>query len=238
MEMKKLLLAGAAALLFSTAAYAHGDHDDGPDISGTLNDLDGSNTHVTYTGDVPDNDFDEAATSVDARFTLRGTVSKVCALGGVDLEGGGLANDGLINMGTIGIEAGDDTAVSSQFEMTGPIEIDINSPTGGCNYNNRVTVTKNHVDGLRNLNPGNYDSAQFRTNIPYSAAFKFIGVETGQGTGSATHVTASTSQVSATKTFGAWRSAWELDIDAPRVTDKGLVGGTYEGVVTVLVEII
>ena len=60
----------------------------------------------------------------------------------------------------------------------------------------------------------------------------------GTGTGTAQAITASTAQVSNTGTFGAWRSAWELDIDAPAVTDKGLVGGTYEGVVTVLVEII
>lgn len=229
--MKKLLLIGAGALLASTAANA-------ANTSGSFNDWDASADHVTWSATTPDNSNDDANQTVTAQFTMNGTVDKTCAIQGVD---GGYANglsSSSMDLGTIGINAGDDSSVTDLFTMTGPVQLNIHSAAAGCNYNNSLTLTKSSANGLLNTSPGSYDSNQFQANIPYAATASFVGVQSGVGAGSPQSVNIDSISSSNGGTFGAWRSPLDIDVTMPQVTGKGLVGGQYTGTLTVTLAII
>lgn len=229
--MKKLLLLGAASLLITTTANA-------APITGSLNDLDGSSYHVTYSGSSTDNQFEDAAATLSAQFTLHGNVTKTCAISGVDDHGGGLNGD--VDLGTIGISAGDDQAVNTLFTMTGPTNVTLHADAAGCNYRNNLKVAKDSALGLVNATPGSYDSNQFQANIPYAATAAFTGVADGAGAiaGTPQNVTVNSASLSANSNFGAWRSPLDISVTLPAVTSKGLVGGTYAGTLTVTLAII
>ena len=225
--MKKVIFFATAAAMLSSTAYA-------APVSGSFSDGDGSSTTLTYSGTTPDNYFDDAGTNVSAQFTFRGNVSSVCAMQAVD-AGSGPGLTGTVDLGTIGISAGDDQSVASLFTMTGPAHVTIHSDAAGCNYRNQVALEKDSVRGLRNTAPGSYDSDQFQANIPYSATASFTGVAAGAGhvAGTAQTVAVSTTQLRNRGNFGAWRSPLDIAVDMPQVTGKGLVGGDYEGTLTV-----
>ena len=229
--MKKLLLLGAASLLITTSANAL-------PISGTLNDNDGSSHHVTYSGNSSDDQFEDAAPTLVAQFSLHGSVTKTCAISGVDDFGGGL--QGNVDLGTIGITAGDDQALNTLFTMTGPTNVTLHSDAAGCNYRNNLKVAKDSALGLVNATPGSYDSNQFQANIPYAATAAFTGVADGAGAvaGTAQNVTVNSASLAADSNFGAWRSPLDISVTLPAVTSKGLVGGTYAGTLTVTLAII
>ena len=223
--MKKIVMLGASALLFSSTAYAG-------TISGTLQDPDFSADTMSYSGSVSDNQGEDAAKTITAQFTLSGSVDRVCAVNGVDA--GQIGLNGTVNLGTIGINAGDDTSLSSLFTMTGPAVVDIQSAAAGCNYENTVSLAKsNGTNGLTNVAPGGYDTTQFQANIPYGATARFTGVATGVvGAGTAQFLGANKTTASATGNFGAWRSPLDIHVEIPQVTGKGLVGGDYSDVLT------
>lgn len=231
--MKKYLLIGVAtAAMFGTAANAGTG-------SGTLEDNDGSPEMVAYSWTTPDNDFEDAGETISAQFSFHGEVTKVCAIQGVDNDSPhGLSGD--IDLGTIGISAGDDQAVNTLFTMAGPATVDIESAAAGCNYRNTLTLEKDDAAGLVNTNPGSYDSDRFQANIPYAATARFRGVTDGAGavSGSAQSVQVGVNDTSASGTFGAWRSPLRLRVNIPRVTGKGLVGGEYTGDLTLTLAII
>lgn len=229
--MRKVLLIGACALLASTAANATNN-------SGTFYDGDGSSYGVSFSSNTSDNFGDDANSAVTAQFTLTGNVDKTCAIGGVDGFGGTTSGlNATVDLGTIGISAGDDQSYDSLFTMTGPATVQLNSAAAGCNYNNTLSLTKSSADGLVNSNPGSYDSSQFQANIPYAATATFTGVQSGTGTGTTQTVTVDTASAANSGTFGAWRSPLQIDVNAPQVTGKGLVGGTYSGTLTVTLAI-
>ena len=228
--MKKYLLIGAASFVFASAANAG-------TTSGTLVDGDNSAHTVSYTTSSGNDDFEDAGKSISAQFTLKGTVTKTCAIQGVDNESPGLS--GTIDVGTIGIRAGDELAVGDQFTMTGPIQVTVKSASAGCNYNSTVKVEKSSALGMINATPGSYDSNQFQANIPYAATASFTGVAAGAGAiaGTAQSVTVNSAGTVNSGNFGAWRSPLQLDVTAPTVTGKGLVGGEYSGVVTLTISL-
>ena len=233
--MKNILMVGAAAMLLSTTAYAG-------TTSGSLPDHDGSVNAVTYTANTSDNQFEDAGQRVVAKFTLRGSVSKVCAIQGVDVAGDGVESgpglDATINLGTIGISAGDDQAVNTLFTMTGPANVDIQSAAAGCNYENALTLSKNHVAGLVNNSGSGYDSNRFQANLPYAVTARFHGVPSGVvGPGTPQSVQVSTTQASNSGNFGAWRSPLDVRVRIPQVHGKGLVGGTYQDTLTLTLAI-
>lgn len=232
--MKKILMLGAGALLFSTTAYA------GP-VSGQFNDNDTSSNHVTWSGTTPDNSSDDSGTKVQAVFTLTGSVDKTCAIQGVD--GSNNFTNGLdhatINLGTIGISAGDDQSVDTLFTMTGPVQLNIHSAAAGCNAANIMLLSKSDAHGLINNNPGSYDTNQFQANIPYAVTASFTGVGAGAGAvaGTAQTVNVDSAHIGQVGLFGAWRSPLDIDITAP-APSKGLVGGTYQGTLTLELAVI
>ena len=231
--MKKYLLIGAASLIFASAANA-------ATTTGTLHDSDGSVPRLNYTTSAGDNEGEDYGPSITAKFTLKGKVLKTCSIQAVDSHGDeGVGLNGTIDVGTIGIRAGDELALADQFTMTGPIQIHIDSAAAGCNYNSTVKVEKSSAKGLVNLTPGSYDSNQFQANIPYAATASFTGVAAGAGAvaGTAQSVNVDSASVMNSGNFGAWRSKLNLDVTAPTVTGKGLVGGTYEGVVTLTISL-
>ena len=224
--MKTILLLGASALMMGTAANAGTN-------GGTFYDGDGSSYGVSWNSSTWDDFNDDAANTVNAQFTLHGTVNKYCAVAGVD---GGVSNglqNSTVDLGTIGVNVGDDTAASQLFTMSGPAHVNIDSAAAGCNYNNTVTLSKDDIRGLVNTNPGGYDSSQFQANIPYEVVASFTGVPINTvGAGSTQTVDVATNANSASGQFGAWRSPLHLDVNIPQVSSNGLVAGTYQGTVT------
>jgi hypothetical protein len=224
--MKKFLLLGAASMMISTAAFAN-------PFSGTLTDNDSSANKFSFTGSSPNDQFEDADDNLSAKFTLSGDVTKTCAIMGVDDGAPGLS--GTIDLGTIGISAGDDQAVTTLFNMTGQANVKLSTAAAGCNYKNQLSLSKDSVKGLVNALAGSYDTNQFQANIPYSVKATFTGVSNTAGAvaGTPQQVDVSTTALSGAGQFGAWRSA--LDI---AVTGKGLVGGSYDGTLTLSLAII
>lgn len=187
----------------------------------------GVGTRYIAHADAP-NDSETATPTVNVVFTLKGTVNKDCSF-----YAGNNANARNIDFGVIGVRTGDNENVNSAFEMVGPATAEIETLTAGCNFNNEVVITKNNAAGLVNSAAGGYDTDEFQANIPYSVNASWTGVAmnavTG-GTGQSLNV--STTQLTATKQQGAWRSDMEIDIVAPAITNKGLVAGSYNGTTT------
>lgn len=171
--------------------------------------------------------------AVTSRFTLAGTVTKDCSFySGDSTVSGGIFNQ-TIQLGTIGVQTGNNVNSSLAFDQNGPITANISTSTAGCNTANTVTVSKlNGVDGLKNPAPGSYDSNQFTDRIPYTVVATWTGIDSGVGIGGTKTITVAANDDTETKNQGAWRSSFDLSINAPAPT-KGLVAGTYTDAVTV-----
>ena len=171
----------------------------------------------------------EAATATQtAKFTLTGTVDKDCSFytGGQSTQA--------INLGTIGVRTGNNDNVTVAFNQTSAINANINSSTAGCNTQNQITITKgNGAAGLLNAAAIAYDNNQFTNKIPYSVVAKWQGVALGgAAAGSPQTLTAATTDSFKAVQVGAWRSSFNLDVNAP-VQSKGLIAGAYSDTVTV-----
>ena len=223
--MKKYILFAAASFAFATSAQAGS-------TSGTLQDPDGSAATLSWSGSTVDDQGEDYGPTIIAQVTVKGTVNATCSIYGVDNTNPGL-NDSM-NLGTIGITAGDELTASQLFNMAGPASANVHTNGAGCNAKNAVTVTKS-ANGLVNANPGVYDSAQFQANIPYSADVSFTGrtIAQGTGVGSTQHVNVALGAATGTGNFGAWRSPLDLNLTIPAVTGHGLVAGVYQDTVTV-----
>lgn len=228
--MKKYLLFAAASFALSTAAHAGS-------TGGTLKDGDNSASSLSWTGNTVNDQGEDYGPTIIAQFTVKGKVMATCSIYGVDNGDetkNGVGLSGTLDLGTIGITAGDELTASQLFNMAGPASANVHTNGAGCNAKNSVTVTKSK-DGLVNAAPGVYDNAQFQANIPYSADVSFTGRSISDGTGPGTlqHVNVASGAASNFGNFGAWRSPLNLDLTIPAVSGKGLVAGTYSDTVTV-----
>ena len=183
----------------------------------------------SITGNAPNN-TENASPTVTNAFTIRGNVDADCSFYGSNAEG----RD--INLGTIGIRAGNDEAVGNMFNMRAPASVSIATTAAGCNTNNTVSIQKDDVRGLVNNASVNFDDTQFQRNLPYSVNASFTGV----GQGSAGGVTSSNREIIVSETAdqgsnqnGAWRSAFNMGVTVPTPA-KGLIAGEYRGTVTVV----
>ena len=184
-------------------------------------------TRYTATADAPA-DSVAATPTVNVVFNLSGRVNKDCSF-----YSGNNAGARNIDFGVIGVRTGDNENVNNAFEMTGPAEADIDTLTAGCNFNNEVEITKSNVNGMVNAAAGGYDTNQFQANIPYSVNASWTGVALNAVTaGTPQSLNVATNILSGIKQQGAWRSNMAIDIDAPAITNKGLVAGTYTGTTT------
>ncbi|AMK18314.1 MULTISPECIES: hypothetical protein [Sphingobium] len=171
----------------------------------------------------------EAATATQtAKFTLSGTVDKDCSFysGGQQTQA--------INLGTIGVRTGNNDNVTIAFNQNGAINANVNTSTAGCNTQNQITITKgNGASGLLNAAAIAYDTNQFTNKIPYSVKATWQGVALGAPTtGTQQTLTATTDDSFKAVQVGAWRSAFNLDVNAP-VQPLGLIAGTYSDTITV-----
>lgn len=184
-------------------------------------------TRYTATADAP-SDSVAATPTVTVVFNLSGRVNKDCSF-----YSGNSASARNIDFGVIGVRTGDNENVNNAFEMVGPAEADIDTLTAGCNFNNEVEIAKSNVNGMVNSAAGGYDTNQFQANIPYSVNASWTGVALNAVTaGTPQSLNVATNVLSAVKSQGAWRSNMAIDIDAPAITNKGLVAGTYTGTTT------
>lgn len=175
-------------------------------------------------------DSEQATPTVDVQFAMSGKVSKDCSF----YSGNNYTtNVRDIDLGVIGVKTGDNENVGQAFEMTGNIDVDIQTLTAGCNFNNRVTIEKDSVKGLVNTAPGSYDTDEFRANIPYTVSASWQGVPRGgPAAGSTQNLSVGDNSKSGFLLQGAWRSQMDINITAAALSDKGLVAGTYEGTTT------
>jgi spore coat protein U-like protein len=191
----------------------------------------GFGTRYTASTTAPDNT--ELATPVVTNaFTLTGNVTKDCSF-----YAGNNASARTIDFGVIGVRTGNNENVGSAFEMAGDLNATINTLTAGCNFNNEVKIAKGNQwgDGMNLVgNPGGFDTTQFQTNIPYTVTAKWNGVaENAIEQGGEQELEVGLAEASDTKTQGAWRSAMNIAINAPAISNRGLVAGTYTDTMTV-----
>lgn len=200
-------------------------------IAGELGVATGYGTRYTATTSAPD-DTETATPTVSAAFTLTGSVNKDCSL-----YVGNNAAARNIDFGVIGVRTGDNENVNSAFEMAGDLNATVQSLTAGCNFNNEVTIAKGNQygDGMNLVgNPGGFDSSQFQTNIPYKVSASWTGVPLNYiGSGSPQSLNVGIAQASNSLQQGAWRSQMTIGINAPAITGRGLVAGTYQDTMTV-----
>lgn len=229
------LLAGVAAIaaVLGTAGAAN---------AGTATDsaVGGTNVSIPFLGNVfvpngalytaaigTQNNNGTAATTDGASFTLRGNVTPDCSFYT------GNSNSRTLDFGQIGVNVDDNVSPNDAFEMVSGITGNINTNVAGCNTNNRVTVSKGDVRGLVNNAPGGY-SAEFAANIPYSVNIQYDGSTTAAaGVTTARNATISTTQSGYSELNGAWRSGFNMFVNAPARTDRALVAGTYQDTLTV-----
>ena len=183
-----------------------------------------------YTAKATGSDDSETATpTVEVQFAMSGTVNRDCSF----YSGNNSGNVRNIDLGVIGVKTGNNENVNQAFDMTGNAEVDIQTLTAGCNFNNRVEIEKDNVKGLVNTAPGSYDTDQFRANIPYSVTASWTGVERGtRAAGETQTLTVGDNDKKGFKLQGAWRSQMDINITATALSDKGLVAGDYEGTTT------
>lgn len=173
---------------------------------------------------------DASANANKQTFTLTGKVNQDCSF----YAGGSAAHTVALN--TIGVRTNSTDNVSQAFNQAQDISANFNTATAGCNTNNTVAISTAHNGRLLNGTPGDYDGAQFTAEIPYSLNATWSGVDqTGAGSAPKQQQIkwdAGQGNGSFTKTGGAWRSSFNMDIVAP-AQSKGLVAGTYEDTITV-----
>ena len=185
-------------------------------------------TRYTAKADAP-GDTTPATQTVEVAFKLTGTVNKDCSF-----YAGNNSGAREIDFGVIGVRTGNNENVNNAFEMVGQAEADIDTLTAGCNFNNTVTIAKaNGVKGLVNAAPGGYDADEFQANIPYKVKASWQGTasQSGPGASSNQELNVDLAEASNQVLQGAWRSAMEIDIIAPRA-DKALVAGAYSDTMT------
>lgn len=172
---------------------------------------------------------DTATATQTAKFTLTGTVDKDCSF-----YSGSNNGQQAINLGTIGVRTGNNDNVTIAFNQNGAINANVNTSTAGCNTQNQITITKgNGASGLLNAAAIAYDTNQFTNKIPYSVKATWQGVALGAPTtGTQQTLTATTDDSFKAVQVGAWRSAFNLDVNAP-VQPLGLIAGTYSDTITV-----
>ena len=165
--------------------------------------------------------------SAGATFAMTGNVSTDCAF-----YTGGTNTD--IAFGTIGINAQGNNP-GAAFEMIGgnrTVSIDTN--LAGCNTRNTVTISK--TDLTNTSNTGGFDALQFTNRIPVSlnATFTAAGLgEQANGTTRTVSLTGTGIQ-SGGGTYGAWKSAMDIDLTLTN-PGLGLLAGDYAGSVSVLI---
>jgi len=164
-------------------------------------------------------------------FTLTGKVNQDCSF----YDGGSSAHT--IALNTIGVRTQSSDNVSQAFNQAGNITANFNTATAGCNTRNTVTVKSDKGGKLVNTATGlDYDGAQFTAEIPYSLKATWTGVAASGGAlqPGTQEISWTPGQytVAQTKTGGAWRSAFNMDIVAP-AQSKGLVAGDYTDTITV-----
>lgn len=165
-----------------------------------------------------------AATSDGATFTLKGAVSTDCAY----YSGTG---DQVLDFGTIGIYASDNTGPAAAFTMTDDASVEINTNLAGCNTVNTVTVSKvNMVSD----NTGGYDAAIFRNDLPFSVTAAYKAGATNANVAQNQSWTVGTGQSSDFRQHGAWKSAMSLNVVIPQ-QQKALLAGNYTGSVSVTI---
>jgi len=196
-------------------------------LAGELGVLAQVGTRYTAVADAP-SDSETATPTVSTTFNLSGSVNKDCSF-----YAGNNSSATTIDFGVIGVRTGNNENVNNAFEMVGPAFANIETLTAGCNFNNEVEITKSDVNGLVNSSGSGYDTDEFQANIPYSVTASWTGVALNAvtaGTGQSLNV--STSDLSGIKQQGAWRSAMDINFNAPAITNKGLVAGNYTGSTT------
>jgi hypothetical protein len=223
--MKKFLSIAAVALL-STAGAAQADtfsNAEGSIIGSAL----GLNGRYSDKGAVLGN-IEAATPTVTNKWTITGNVSKDCSFFG------GSQTGRTLDLGTIGVNTQANTGVNRAFNMVAPAAIGIATSTAGCNFKNKVSISKNAL-GLRNTDAQGYDTNEFQANIPYTVVASFIGSTNQSGPAAGTKQTLTVAQNSAGNEWngGAWRSSFSMAITAA-APDKGLVAGTYSDDVTVV----
>lgn len=229
--MKNIVFRSAAAIAamatFATAAQA------GPNVA-VHESAGGTDFYVGGAAGVNTpavgNNADTAVTSVQNQFTITGAVTKDCSVY-AGTTGRALRT---VDVGQIGVNTQDNISNSNAFEMVSPIHVDITSWNAGCNFNNTVSLAKSAA-GLVNATPGGYDSAQFTANIPYTLSALFVAPTSQSGAAGAPGQNLQVGLNSATNSgnYGAWRSRLMLQVDAPAITDRALVAGTYQDTITV-----
>jgi hypothetical protein len=170
---------------------------------------------------------ESAVNTISADFVLSGTVSTDCSFytGGVSSQ--------TINLGTIGIQTGNNVNNTLAFDQVGPITANINTSTAGCNTQNTVTIAKqNGTQGLVNPTSVAYATDQFTNHIQYEAKASWSGVGATSGPSGPQTLTAGLNDAGANANYGAWRSQFDLDITAPPAP-LGLLAGTYSDTVKV-----
>ncbi|ANK12608.1 hypothetical protein A9D12_06205 [Erythrobacter neustonensis] len=185
-------------------------------------------TSFTISGSAAD-DTEAATPTVTNSFTLTGTVNRDCSF-----YAGNTAAARSIDFGVIGVRTGNNENVNAAFEMAGPATANVQTLTAGCNTNNAVEVSKDDIRGMVNANPGGYDTDEFQANIPYSVTATWTGVGLNAVTaGTSQTLTVAGNANAGSLQQGAWRSAMNIAFNAPAITDRGLVAGTYTGTTTV-----
>ncbi len=174
-------------------------------------------------------DEEDATPTVATEFTLSGTVNQDCSFYAGNDDA---ARD--IDFGTIGVRTADENNVGRAFDMRAPATVFISTSTAGCNTANTVTITKeNGLDGLRNDNPGGYDSNEFTANLPYFVAATYRGSNTtAAAPGFQRVLLVGTNEAEDDQTNGAWRSAFDMNVTIPR-PQRALVAGDYSDKLTV-----
>jgi hypothetical protein len=177
------------------------------------------------------NDDNVDSPTVTRNFILQGEVAKNCSY-----FINSASNTQTIDLGAIGIHNGDNQAVGTLFNQVDTINVDNQSTGAGCNTDNTVTVTKtNGPKGLVNGTPGDFDSSQFTSSIPYSLTVGFQdAVLQGAGSqpGSFQSFQVATTAKTGTLNLGAWRSLINVHATIPPQS-LGLVAGTYSDTIVV-----
>ena len=218
MKLVSLLTGAAAVALIATSASAQST----------------APSYATYVNPANPASTGTALTSVQASFSISGTVAPSCVLG----NNGPDMND--VNFGNIGVNADGSQGIENAFNMVGAINGHSRTNIAGCNTSNRVTVNKSAA-GLTNASAAasGYDTAVFQANLPYSLAVQYTSGDLGHvGTsGSISRFSVGTGATGNSRDNNAFRSGLAVRIDIPAPT-KALVAGEYTDTVLVTIQTI
>ncbi|NIJ21590.1 hypothetical protein FHS95_003293 [Sphingomonas naasensis] len=230
--MKKLLSAATVALL-STAGIAQAN-----DIaySGNVSALQLAGQVALGGGPgygqfgLNTGNFEAASPTVSHSWDISGEVQKDCSF-----YSQGQTSNHQLNFGVLGVNNQSNTSLNDAFDMRSAAVANVTTTTAGCNANNTVTITKtNGSDGLVSDSTDGFNSADFTNKIPYSVTAVWLGTASTSGSGSQSGrlLDVSTGEGSDSLTGGAWKSAFNMTITAPK-PQKALISGNYTDKVTV-----